>query len=227
MLLILTLPRLPSGQSERPDQALAFFRPMSIKLQQVTTASEQQADQWWSVEECSPVVTLSNRKCHSIEIVVFNDKVSPSSLGFLAGHGYVTIHWSHLLFVRKSVFKPSYNCKLISHCILLYSQYLSLLFPLMTQMIYVFPHYHSIIGLYMSVVLVVGKFVREFFNGISRSIMFEELPCVDRVLKLCTDIFVVRETGEMELEHTLFEKLIFLYRSPETMIKMTREKKDS
>lgn len=87
--------------------------------------------------------------------------------------------------------------------------------------------YHSIVGLYMSVVLVIGKFVREFFNGISRSIMFEELPCVDRVLKLCTDIFVVRETGEMELEETLFEKLIFLYRSPETMIKMTREKKDS
>ncbi|XP_036961535.1 piezo-type mechanosensitive ion channel component 2 [Acanthopagrus latus] len=163
--------RLKAGQSERPDQALAFFRPMSIKLQQVTSASEQQADQWWAVEECSPVVTSSKRKCHNIEIVVFNDKVSPSSLGFLAGHG--------------------------------------------------------IIGLYMSVVLVVGKFVREFFNGISRSIMFEELPCVDRVLKLCTDIFVVRETGEMELEHTLFEKLIFLYRSPETMIKMTREKKDS
>lgn len=88
------------------------------------------------------------------------------------------------------------------------------------------PCYGRIVGLYMSVVLVVGKFVREFFNGISRSIMFEELPCVDRVLKLCTDIFVVRETGEMELEETLFEKLIFLYRSPETMIKMTREKRD-
>lgn len=110
MLFNLTLPCLPSGQSERPDQALAFFRPMSIKLQQVTSASEQQADQWWAVEECSPVVTSSKRKCHNIEIVVFNDKVSPSSLGFLAGHGYVTIHRSHLLFVQKSVFKPSYNC---------------------------------------------------------------------------------------------------------------------
>uniref|UniRef100_A0A672G1W0 Uncharacterized protein n=1 Tax=Salarias fasciatus TaxID=181472 RepID=A0A672G1W0_SALFA len=131
----------------------------------------READQWWVVEECSPVLTASEHKCRSIEIVIFSDKVSPSSLGFLAGHG--------------------------------------------------------IVGLYMSVVLVIGKFVREFFNGISRSIMFEELPCVDRVLKLCTDIFVVRETGEMELEETLFEKLIFLYRSPETMIKMTREKKDS
>uniref|UniRef100_A0A668U2Q8 Piezo non-specific cation channel R-Ras-binding domain-containing protein n=1 Tax=Oreochromis aureus TaxID=47969 RepID=A0A668U2Q8_OREAU len=161
-----------SNLTDRPDlQALAFFRPMSIQLQQVNGTSKKEADQWWVVEECSPVVTSSEHKCQSIELVVFSDKVSPSSLGFLAGHG--------------------------------------------------------IVGLYMSVVLVIGKFVREFFNGISRSIMFEELPCVDRVLKLCTDIFVVRETGEMELEETLFEKLIFLYRSPETMIKMTREKKDS
>ncbi|XP_041801905.1 piezo-type mechanosensitive ion channel component 2 [Chelmon rostratus] len=164
--------RMKVEHSDRSDsQMLSFFRPMSIKLQHVIGASEEQADQWWVVEECSPVLTSSNHKCHSIEIVVFSDKVSPSSVGFLAGHG--------------------------------------------------------IVGLYMSVVLVIGKFVREFFNGISRSIMFEELPCVDRVLKLCTDIFVVRETGEMELEETLFEKLIFLYRSPETMIKMTREKKDS
>ncbi|XP_035513016.1 piezo-type mechanosensitive ion channel component 2 [Morone saxatilis] len=160
--------RMKVDHSDRPD--LYFFRPMSIKLEQVQQ-SDRDADQWWVVEECSPVVASSSNKCDSIEIVVFSDKVSPSSLGFLAGHG--------------------------------------------------------IVGLYMSVVLVIGKFVREFFNGISRSIMFEELPCVDRVLKLCTDIFVVRETGEMELEETLFEKLIFLYRSPETMIKMTREKKNS
>ena len=50
----------------------------------------------------------------------------------------------------------------------------------------------SIMGLYASVVLVIGKFVREFFSGISHSLMFEELPCVDRILKLCTDIFLVR-----------------------------------
>uniref|UniRef100_H3AU40 Uncharacterized protein n=1 Tax=Latimeria chalumnae TaxID=7897 RepID=H3AU40_LATCH len=83
---------------------------------------------------------------------------------------------------------------------------------------------YGIVGLYMSVVLVIGKFVRDFFNGISHSIMFEELPNVDRVLKLCTDIFLVRETGELELEEQLFAKLVFLYRSPETIIKWTREK---
>lgn len=49
-------------------------------------------------------------------------------------------------------------------------------------------------GLYASVVLVIGKFVREFFSGISHSIMFEELPSVDRILKLCMDIFLVPPT---------------------------------
>ncbi|XP_062843387.1 piezo-type mechanosensitive ion channel component 2 [Trichomycterus rosablanca] len=83
---------------------------------------------------------------------------------------------------------------------------------------------YGIMGLYMSVVLVIGKFVREFFSGISHTIMFEELPNVDRILKLCTDIFLVRETGELDLEEDLYSKLIFLYRSPETMIKWTREK---
>ncbi|XP_051556560.1 piezo-type mechanosensitive ion channel component 2 isoform X2 [Myxocyprinus asiaticus] len=85
---------------------------------------------------------------------------------------------------------------------------------------------YGIMGLYMSVVLVIGKFVREFFSGISHTIMFEELPNVDRILKLCTDIFLVRETGELDLEEDLYSKLIFLYRSPETMIKWTREKNE-
>lgn len=79
-------------------------------------------------------------------------------------------------------------------------------------------------GLYASIVMVIGKFVREFFSGISHTIMFEELPNVDRILKLCTDIFLVRETGELDLEEDMYAKLIFLYRSPETMIKWTREK---
>ncbi|KAK1157641.1 piezo-type mechanosensitive ion channel component 2-like [Acipenser oxyrinchus oxyrinchus] len=147
------------------------FRPLAIKLQQVNVSfSSELALEWWVVRECREGSERAGPSCDHIELVIFNDKVSPSSLGFLAGYG--------------------------------------------------------IVGLYMSVVLVIGKFVREFFNGISRSIMFEELPCVDRVLKLCTDIFVVRETGDLELEEQLFCKLIFLYRSPETMIKMTREKEE-
>ncbi|XP_056382032.1 piezo-type mechanosensitive ion channel component 1 isoform X2 [Hyla sarda] len=119
--------------------------------------------EWWviNLEDCK-------KDCNILPMVIFNDKVSPPSLGFLAGYG--------------------------------------------------------IMGLYVSIVLVIGKFVRGFFSEISHSIMFEELPCVDKILKLCQDIYVVRERGELELEEELYAKLIFLYRSPETMIKWTVEK---
>lgn len=64
------------------------------------------------------------------------------------------------------------------------------------------------------------------FSGSSSKIMFEDLPYVDRVLQLCLDIYLVRESYEFALEEDLFAKLIFLYRSPETMIKWTRPKKE-
>lgn len=51
-------------------------------------------------------------------------------------------------------------------------------------------------------------------------IMFDDLPYVDRILRLCLDIYLVRESGELSLEEDLFAKLIFLYRSPETLIRL-------
>ena len=42
------------------------------------------------------------------------------------------------------------------------------------------------------------------------------------LLQLCLDIYLVRESGEFDLEEDLFAKLIFLYRSPETLIRWTR-----
>ncbi|KAJ6665749.1 hypothetical protein lerEdw1_002119 [Lerista edwardsae] len=163
--------RLQVAHSNKPmDLKLAFFRNITIKLQQMpVNGSSHHIPEWWIVKEQKPGC-VGNGCSQNMELFICNDKVSPSSLGFLAGHG--------------------------------------------------------IVGLYMSVVLVIGKFIRELFNGISRSIMFEELPNVDRILKLCIDIFLVREAGELALEEQLFAKLIFLYRSPETMIKWTREPKE-
>ncbi|XP_008832903.1 piezo-type mechanosensitive ion channel component 2 isoform X1 [Nannospalax galili] len=159
--------KAPSDSNSKPIKQLLSennFMNITIILSRdnVTTSNSE----WWVLNLTGS--RIYNQESQALELVVFNDKVSPPSLGFLAGYG--------------------------------------------------------IMGLYASVVLVIGKFVREFFSGISHSIMFEELPNVDRILKLCTDIFLVRETGELELEEDLYAKLIFLYRSPETMIKWTREK---
>ncbi|XP_051019378.1 piezo-type mechanosensitive ion channel component 2 isoform X3 [Acomys russatus] len=159
--------KAPSDSNSKPIKQLLpenNFKNITIILfrDNVTKSNSE----WWVLNQTGS--RIFNQGSQALELIVFNDKVSPPSLGFLAGYG--------------------------------------------------------IMGLYASVVLVIGKFVREFFSGISHSIMFEELPNVDRILKLCTDIFLVRETGELELEEDLYAKLIFLYRSPETMIKWTREK---
>ncbi|KAM6219757.1 piezo-type mechanosensitive ion channel component 2 [Rhynchocyon petersi] len=161
--------KAPSDSNSKPIKQLLSennFMNITIILSRDNTTDSN--SEWWVLNLTGN--RIYNQHSQALELVVFNDKVSPPSLGFLAGYG--------------------------------------------------------IMGLYASVVLVIGKFVREFFSGISHSIMFEELPNVDRILKLCTDIFLVRETGELELEEDLYAKLIFLYRSPETMIKWTREKTD-
>ncbi|XP_041817254.1 piezo-type mechanosensitive ion channel component 2-like isoform X2 [Chelmon rostratus] len=166
--------RAPSDSNAKPIEQLYRddrYKDILLALERSTNQSRE-TQEWWIVDQPAASLVLlggasmSDRREAGLQLFVFSDKVSPPSLGFLAGYG--------------------------------------------------------IMGLYASVVLVIGKFVREFFSGISHSIMFEELPCVDRILKLCTDIFLVRETGELELEEELYAKLIFLYRSPETLIKWTR-----
>uniref|UniRef100_A0A8D3CXL4 Piezo type mechanosensitive ion channel component 1 (Er blood group) n=1 Tax=Scophthalmus maximus TaxID=52904 RepID=A0A8D3CXL4_SCOMX len=158
--------RAPNGAEAKPVGQLfkeneAGYLNITLSLMSDGSLNDSRNQEWWdiAIAGCAPA------SCGVLPMVIFNDKVSPPSLGFLAGYG--------------------------------------------------------IMGLYVSVVLVIGKFVRGFFSEISHSIMFEELPCVDRILKLCTDIFLVNR--ELELEEELYSKLIFLYRSPETMIKWTRD----
>uniref|UniRef100_A0A0P4W477 Uncharacterized protein n=3 Tax=Scylla olivacea TaxID=85551 RepID=A0A0P4W477_SCYOL len=80
----------------------------------------------------------------------------------------------------------------------------------------------GIVGMYTTLVLVAGKMLRGYFAGSALKIMFDDLPNVDRILQLCLDIYLVRESNELELEEDLFAKLVFLFRSPETLIKWTR-----
>ncbi|XP_046586932.1 piezo-type mechanosensitive ion channel component isoform X2 [Neodiprion lecontei] len=80
----------------------------------------------------------------------------------------------------------------------------------------------GILGLYTTAVILVSQMLRRNVSEMAPKIMFEDLPYVDRILRLCLDIYLVRESGELCLEEDLFAKLIFLYRSPETLIRWTR-----
>lgn len=69
-----------------------------------------------------------------------------------------------------------------------------------------------IIGLYIGMVFVVGQFVRTLTSGGAYTIMFDELPNVDRIMRICKDLYFVRENQELALEEELYAKLVFLYR---------------
>ena len=60
----------------------------------------------------------------------------------------------------------------------------------------------------------------------SATIMIEELPNVDRILILCKDIYLARESMDFKLEEDLYAKLLFLYRTPDTLIKWTKQKNE-
>lgn len=76
-----------------------------------------------------------------------------------------------------------------------------------------------IFGLYTTAVILVSSFIKKMVSDMAPKIMFEDLPYVDRILRLCLDIYLVRESGDLCLEEDLFAKLVFLYRSPETLIR--------
>ena len=82
-----------------------------------------------------------------------------------------------------------------------------------------------IIGLYTTFVIVVARLLRTILQT-SQTIMFNELPSVDRLWHLLRDIYLVREHDYLFIEEQLFAKLIFLYRSPETLIRFTKPKID-
>ena len=81
----------------------------------------------------------------------------------------------------------------------------------------------GILGIYIGVVLAVGRMLRSYVNGVSHRIMFEDLiPNPDPILQVCKDISIVRQEGDLALEEDLYSELIELYRSPEALITRTQ-----
>lgn len=72
---------------------------MSLNLEQADVSGQIQ--KWWIVNQREPgLIKKSQDKFEGLEVYIFSDQVSPPSLGFLAGYGYVMTFYSrHFLML--------------------------------------------------------------------------------------------------------------------------------
>ena len=77
----------------------------------------------------------------------------------------------------------------------------------------------------MSVVLVIGRFIRTYIADLPYRLAVDEILNPDPLIKLCHDIYTVRESRKLELEEILVGKLFYIFRSSERIVKITEDMK--
>jgi hypothetical protein len=82
----------------------------------------------------------------------------------------------------------------------------------------------SVIGLYATLVVAIGRFIRIIFDRISQRVIYEELPDTEQLFEICEGIFIAQLEDDLVKEKNLYELLIRIYRSPETLLKITEAK---
>ncbi|RLN88179.1 hypothetical protein BBJ28_00009641 [Nothophytophthora sp. Chile5] len=83
---------------------------------------------------------------------------------------------------------------------------------------------YGLTAVYVFVVVTVGSAVKSFFRGKLFQIQYEELPDPEDVLELVEGIYIARQenyVGHLKDEVRIFETLVRVLRSPETLIKVT------
>ena len=84
----------------------------------------------------------------------------------------------------------------------------------------------SILTLYISFVLVVGNYVRNFFAGQPEKIRLTEMPYPEEIVDLCEGIKLSRNSYKFKKEEKLYYMLIELMRSPEYLRYLTQSSID-
>lgn len=83
---------------------------------------------------------------------------------------------------------------------------------------------YGLTAVYVFVVVTIGSAVKGFFRGAYSTIQYDELPEPDDVLELVEGVYIARDekyVGHLTDEVRLFETLVRVLRSPETLIKIT------
>ncbi|KAL4512199.1 hypothetical protein ABPG72_005201 [Tetrahymena utriculariae] len=79
----------------------------------------------------------------------------------------------------------------------------------------------SIITIYTSVILVIGKLIKSVFSGDIQLLMFTDQPHSDKLIKICDAIAYSRTERDLIKENLLYWELIDLMRSPEVVKMLT------
>ena len=120
-----------------------------------------------------------------------------------------------------SSIQPNSHISMLAYCTFAYC-ILGTVFYILVK----FHSTHRIIGLYVSVVLVIGSALRSYVSSLPGKIKIDEIPDPDSLLELCEDIFYVREDGQLQEEEILVGRLFFIFRSSSRLIHETRWKQD-
>lgn len=76
----------------------------------------------------------------------------------------------------------------------------------------------SVMGLYVGLVFVVGRYIRTAFQDSSKRAVYEEIPDVGVFLDLCTAIQLAREHGDLRTEFQLYYELMKVLRSTDLLL---------
>jgi len=79
----------------------------------------------------------------------------------------------------------------------------------------------GLIGVYLTFVLSIGRFLRVYVTGIARDIPFEDMRTPQRILAIIADLATAREAGAFGLERDLYRVLLNLYLSQEQLRRFT------
>jgi hypothetical protein len=79
----------------------------------------------------------------------------------------------------------------------------------------------GVLSLYITVVLVVGKFVRTWFDRMSQRMIYTDMPQTTSLSNLLFTIYMARENKMFNLEEELFRLFVRIYRSPEALMAWT------
>jgi len=80
----------------------------------------------------------------------------------------------------------------------------------------------SLVGVYITVVYAIGKFLRMVFLDSSKKIPYDELEDTAMLLDMCNGIYLARRAGDLDKEYELYYELIRIYRSPELLVQVSR-----